>query len=416
MRAGSSGERCARVSIVPCEQYDRDLVREAVRRALAPLGGAQAFARPGDRVLLKPNLLRAAAPDEAVTTHPAVIEAAALEFRDAGATVAVGDSPGGILERTGYILGKTGVGSLCERLGIEIAGFDAGGSRPVPARDAPVASIPLARAVLDADVVVSLPKLKTHGLTELTGAVKNLYGCIPGFVKAEYHKRAPHVDDFARVACAVAEAVAPALSIVDGIAAMDGDGPSAGEPFACGRILAGEDPAAIDRVIYEIVGFDAGRAPFLAECARRGWGTTALDAIETIGLPLDEARVGGFRHPTEVRILRLIPRPVLRALAPLIGRLIWIKPRIDPAACTDCGTCERSCPTGSIVRDERGRRTVRRRTCISCLCCQEVCPFHAIDLESSAVARLFVRPPGREDGTGMADRTATRGSERTTGP
>ncbi|MBN1421612.1 MAG: DUF362 domain-containing protein [Planctomycetes bacterium] len=383
----------AQVAIVRCQDYDVERVRSAVREALAVFGGAARIAKPGDRVLLKPNLLRPATPDEAVTTHPVVVEAVAREFREAGAAVALGDSPGGVLERMGKVLGKSGIGSACERAGVEIVNFDGSGSARVPLRDAPAPFVPIARAVRDADVIISLAKLKTHGITELTAAVKNTFGCVPGFVKAEMHKLAPIPEDFARTVCAIAEVVAPRLTIVDGILAMDGDGPSAGDPFDCGYLLAGEDPAAIDRVIYEMVGFDATRGPLIAECRRRRIGVTDLAGIEIAGVPLAEAKVSGFRHGTELGILRLIPRGLIRTISPVMRDLFWIKPRIDPAICTDCGACERSCPTNSIGRDRRGRRIVLRKSCISCLCCQEVCPFHAIDLATSWLAKIVVNSP-----------------------
>jgi len=383
----------AQVAIARCPDYDPERVRAAVRDALAPFGGAARIARPGDRVLLKPNLLRRAEPEEAVTTHPAVVEAVTREFQDAGATVALGDSPGGVLERIGPVLAKTGIGAACERLGVEVVNFEASGSARIPLRDAPAASIPLARAVCDADVIVSLAKLKTHGITELTAAVKNSFGCVPGFVKAEMHKLAPIPEDFARTVCAIAEAVRIRVTLVDAILAMDGDGPSAGDPFDFGYLLAGEDPAAIDRVIYEMIGFDAARGPILVECGRRGLGVTDLAAIDVSGVPLAEAKVAGFRHGTELGILRLVPRCLIRTISPVMRDLFWIKPRIDPEICTDCGACERSCPTNSIGRDRKGRRIVLRKSCISCLCCQEVCRFHAIDLATSWLAKMVVNSP-----------------------
>lgn len=381
------------VALVRAEAYEREQVREAVRQAFAPFGGAARIAGPGVRVLLNPNLLRPAAPEDAVTTHPAVVEAVAREFLDLGATVALGDSPGGVLERMGTVLGASGIGAVCERLGLEVVNFEASGSGRVPLREAPAPSAPIARAVLDADVVVSLAKLKTHGITELTAAVKNTFGCVPGYVKAEFHKLAPVPEDFARIVCAIHEAVAPRLTLVDAILAMDGDGPSAGDPFAFGYLLGGEDPVAIDRVLYEMVGFDAARGPLLAECRRRGFGVAELEAIEVVGIPLAEARVEGFRHGTELGVLRLVPHALIRKISPILRDLFWIKPRIHPALCEDCGACERGCPTDSIGRDRRGRRRVVRKTCIACLCCQEVCPHAAIDLETSLLARFVVNSP-----------------------
>jgi uncharacterized protein (DUF362 family) len=197
------------VSVSRCESYELACVRPAVRAALAPLGGIERFVKPGMTVLLKPNALTAAMPERAVTTHPAIVQAVAELVREAGATVLVGDSPGGPLGRAPEAFQTTGIGEVAANLGIDMLPFDGVVWKRLNGID-----YFIARPVYEADLVINLPKLKTHQLTLYTGAVKNLFGAIPGTRKSELHLRAPGIEDFSHILVDVLDLVPSGLTLL----------------------------------------------------------------------------------------------------------------------------------------------------------------------------------------------------------
>ena len=228
----------AKVSVARCDDYNPKRVFNAVKKAVDLSGGMESFVKPGMRVLLKPNLLSARVPEDAVDTHPEVVRSVVRLVRQAGGRVRIGDSPGGYGKNIDLIFEKSGMKKMAHEEGVELVKFTS--SRFVD-------GIPISRQVLDSDRVISIPKLKTHSITVLTAAVKNTYGCVTGLYKAECHSRFPREEEFAKVIAKVHSITKPALSIVDGIVGMEGDGPAAGRAKKLGVILAGPDDAvAVD--------------------------------------------------------------------------------------------------------------------------------------------------------------------------
>jgi len=300
------------VSIVRCESYDLAVVREAVRACLRALPEVKALLRTGRRVLLKPNLLSASAVVErAVNTHPAVIRAAAeVCRRDYGCDVAIGDSCGSLAPgSTQRALESTGVPEICDALGATPLDFDRCASTTLDVRQGQVLKrLTVARPALEADVLFSLPKFKTHNLTLLTGGVKNMMGAVPGKGKKDMHVIAPKPALFARALVDLYGVVRPHLSLMDAVVGMEGNGPNAGTPRRVGLLMAATDAVALDAVAAAIMGCGQGEVLAGQPCAQHHVGPDA-DRARRLGFQL-------LRQRHRVRAGRPL-RPMRRVRAQL---------------------------------------------------------------------------------------------------
>jgi uncharacterized protein (DUF362 family)/Pyruvate/2-oxoacid:ferredoxin oxidoreductase delta subunit len=372
----------ATVAVEPCPDYHPERLEAALRRILDSFGGMGEFVSPGQTVLLKVNLLAAKGPDRGITTHPAVVEAVAREVQRAGGRVVLGDSPAGVMKNIRRYWAKTGIGEVAERLGIDLVRFEGTGTR---AHRVDGRVYHLTRFVTEVDRVINLPKLKTHGLTLMTGAVKNCYGTIPGFQKSEYHKQAPHPDPFAEIVVDVFSLVSPVLHVMDGILALEGNGPStSGSPRKVGLLLASPDAVALDAVAASVIGFDPLEIPTTRVAASRGLGVADLSAIELDGPPLERIRIPDYRLPSNY-FLRYVPTWMVRTL----GRFVWVRPKPVPDRCTACGACIANCPVDAMTPDRRGVPRIDYDRCIHCLSCDESCDHDAIEQAVSWLARRF---------------------------
>jgi uncharacterized protein (DUF362 family) len=298
------------------------LVRRALREVLEPLGGIERFVQRGQRVLLKPNFIMARRAEEAATTHPAFIMEVARLVREAGGEPLIGDSPA--LGSARGVASKSGLRQLAEEASMPIVEFTATKSVTVPDSDPP-RKVPVARAVLDADVLINLPKFKVHTQMYMTLAVKNLFGCVRGRRKALYHfQRGDRPIEFARLLVDVARVVAPVLTLIDGIVALERHGPSNGDPRTLGLVLAGTDCTALDRIACQLVGADPERLLTLTAAREAGWGETDPLNIETFlaGQPVDAWRSAPapaladrpFVLPKELTPLVFSPLRLIRGL------------------------------------------------------------------------------------------------------
>ncbi|HSG27001.1 MAG TPA: DUF362 domain-containing protein [Candidatus Krumholzibacterium sp.] len=378
--ANKTGREKTAVSVTRCDSYELEGLVSSLREVLDPHGGMATFVGRGQRVLLKPNLLSAKAPERAITTHPNVIEAVARLVIEAGGLPVIGDSPGGAIRGIGRIWKNTGVQEMAERAGLELVNFEASGLEEVQSAGY---RLYIARPVLDADVIINLAKLKTHTLTLLTCGVKNVFGVVPGFRKAEYHKIYPKPAEFAGMIVGLYDFVRPSLTIVDGILSMEGNGPSSGTPRNTGLLLAGRDAVAVDTVAARMIGFDPRDIDTIRIAAERGVGETDPGRIEVTGSGTDHLPEG-FVLPSN-RGIRLIPRPLARMIAPFV----WLRLVIQDETCTRCEFCLKSCPVKAIYREE-DRVVIDQAKCIQCMCCHELCPESSIEIKMSFLARLFV--------------------------
>lgn len=365
------------VHIVRCQDYEQAYVKAAVADSLEALGGLPV--KPGDKVLLKPNLLAPRAPDRAVTTHPALVKAAAELVMDCGGKPLIGDSPGGNPGES--IWGATGIGGIAEELGIDKIDFGCAGTVEAEARGNVYY---LARPALECDLIVNLPKLKTHSLTLFTGAVKNLYGCLPGFQKGNWHRRAPKNEQFSQVVVDIYAQFKPAINIMDGVLAMEGEGPSNGKPRRLGLIIASDNAPALDSVAASIIGFSPDEILTTRYAELRGFFQGRRN-VSISGISPEEALVEDFTLPGD-RYLRMIPR----AVHEILGRFIWTRPEVVDSMCEECGDCAQNCPTNAMIFDGDGPPHIDHKVCINCYCCDEVCPAGAIEKKMSWLAKKLV--------------------------
>jgi uncharacterized protein (DUF362 family)/NAD-dependent dihydropyrimidine dehydrogenase PreA subunit len=375
----SSSSSRSTVAIVKCGSYDRNEVLAAVRRGIGLAGGMGRFAQRGETILLKPNALVGANPDRCVTTHPSVLWAVCVCLKECGCKLTYGDSPA-VYEGWGRCEGalrKAGFSAVAEELGVACADF-VNGSQVKNSATASHRRLVIADGVLAADGVVSLPKLKTHGLTRITGAIKNQYGCVPGMHKGQYHARAPGVHDFAKILADITATVKPRLYVMDAVVAMEGNGPMSGNPRKVGALLVSSDPVALDATACRLVNLDPRFVPPLEAGRIAGLGTWDPNNIDLVGDDIEALVVRDFRV-TRTAPLYLPEHGITR----FIRNAVVTKPVISPQVCTRCGACVRACPLSpaALAWGPAGTRqppVYNYNTCIRCFCCQEICPSGAI--------------------------------------
>lgn len=380
------------VALVRCQTYEDDAVHAAVGRGLELLGGASRFVSEGERILLKPNLLVASAPGASVTTHPAVFAAVARHLAGAGAVLSYGDSPA--VGRPEGAAKRAGLAEAAARLSIPFADFSSGRDVSAPSGRV-VKRWRIAEGVLAADGLVSLPKMKTHALTRMTGAVKNQFGCIPGPLKGEFHARMPDIRTFAQMLVDLCAALAPRLYVMDGIVAMEGNGPRGGDPRHVGVLLLSDDPVALDATASRLMGLDPARVETITLGQESGLGM--WEDVTILGDRLEESVAADF---VANRRAGSTTGPASGVAAWLARALIVPRPFIVPARCTRCGTCVEVCPVDpkAVQWVESGREGRRAQPpahdyqrCIRCYCCQEMCPERAIEVSVPLLGRIIHR-------------------------
>jgi uncharacterized protein (DUF362 family)/Pyruvate/2-oxoacid:ferredoxin oxidoreductase delta subunit len=360
------------VAVVKCPDYSPQHVKEAVDRIFLLLGGIEKFAKAGARVLIKPNLLSAASPEQGITTHPELVKEVARRFKETGACVFIGDSPGGPLNFN-EVCEKTGMKKIARELGVELVRFD----------DAEkIRGYPFAKFALECDLLVSLPKFKTHSLTLITAAIKNSFGLVPGIYKTHCHFLAPHPEDFTKVIVDVFSIRPPDLVIVDAVVSMEGDGPTFGPLRETGIILGGADAVSVDSVLAQLIGVKPMDIPAVVEAYSRKLGEAELENIEVRGEHIQDAEIKNFKLP-EPTLLHKLPRFFLNFAA----RFINMHPAVNKKLCRRCGICVKGCPAQAIVI-YNGTTKISRALCIKCLCCYEFCPHNSILLERSLPFKL----------------------------
>ncbi|MDA3935451.1 MAG: DUF362 domain-containing protein [Actinomycetota bacterium] len=380
----------AQVALVRCETYDSDAVNAAVERGLDLLGGAQRFVRADERILLKPNLLVASAPEASVTTHPAVFSAAAHHLRKAGANLVYGDSPG--FGRGEGAAKRGGLQAVAQEMSIPFADFAEGSIVSFP-EGALIKQFTIANGVLEADGLVSLSKLKSHGLTRMTGAVKNQFGCIPGMLKGEFHARMPDIDRFSQMLVDLNRLLVPRLYIMDGIVAMEGNGPRNGDPRPMNVILFSDDPVALDATVCRMMNLDPELVGTVTYGQQFGLGT--YTDIEIVGDSLKSFVADDFAVNRSTGSTTGGSGRASR----IMNRLVTPKPVISKELCTACGTCVKVCPVDPKAVDWATPEGAKAKLapvhdydrCIRCYCCQELCPESAIKVETPLLGRLIHR-------------------------
>lgn len=382
------------VAIVECSSYDLEIVQGALNRLVGLLGGWEHFVRPGENIVIKPNLLMKKSPAEAVTTHPSVIEAAARSVIGAGGRAVIAESPGGpfntrILQ---WVYKGCGLAEVASRSGAVLNFNTAETTVKVPAGGI-LAGVTVLEEVARSDGVVSISKLKTHGLTRMTGAVKNLFGVIPGLKKAEYHFRMPGAEEFSAMLVDVAMAVSPRLHIMDAVVGMEGEGPSGGEPVHMGLLLAGACPFTLDLVAAALAGIKAEEVPTIVVSIKRGYISGDIKDVRLLGDPVSLPRLR-FRLPPRARdcdLLKANSRDNLPGwLVSSVNRRLRPYPGFSQEICIGCGECSRICPAGAISMDKK-IPLPDLDVCIRCFCCQELCPQRAVRINRPWLGRMLFK-------------------------
>ena len=364
----------ARVSVARCENYEQANVYAAVRKAVDLAGGMGSFVKPGMTVLLKPNLLSARAPEDAVDTHPEVVRAVARLVKESGGKVLLGDSPGGYGANIEEIFEKSGMKKMAGEEGIELVKFTSSKF---------VDGVPITRHLFDSDRVISIPKLKTHCVTVLTAAIKNMYGTVTGLYKAECHSRAPKEEDFAKIIAKIYSISRPHLTVLDAIVGMEGDGPAAGNARSMNFIMAGDDAVAIDSCVARIIGLDPEDILVTKEAHAMGLGESDLSHIEISGDDINGFVAQDFKL-SQTTALKVIPR----SIAGRIGAMIKFKPYINVSVCRRCNLCKTACPVSAMTIEE-DYCDIDYKRCVRCLCCHEICPYKAIYIKRNIFTKLI---------------------------
>ena len=368
----------SKVALVRCVDYTALSVEQAIRQAISFLGGIDRFINPNSSVLIKPNLLMAQEPDTGIDTHPEFVRAVIHLLKDIDSRIYLGDSSSALHgegEDIRLVWEKSGIKQIAEQEGVELVAFTESRWQD---------KFPLTNWLTKVDYLVSLPKLKTHNLTILTGAIKNLFGLIPGKYKIELHKRYFAPRDFAGMLVDLYEICRPALTIVDGILALEGDGPARkAERRELGLVAAGVDCVAIDSVLALIMGLKPEDILTTQEASGRNLGNAWAGNIQILGEELGSFSGAPFKLP-KATLAYKIPRPVQE----LARALIRFYPRIDKRLCLGCQACIGICPQKAI-KQTGDKISIDYRNCIACFCCQEACPAGAISTEASLLARLL---------------------------
>ncbi|WP_129598603.1 DUF362 domain-containing protein [Anaerophilus nitritogenes] len=377
-----------KVSLVECREYDYNLVKKSIEESFHNLGGIEKYIDKGDRILLKLNLLMKKKPENATTTHPVFAKALAKILIDYGAEVIIGDSPGGPFNNR--VL--KGVYRACgiEQISNEVGAQLNYNTNTVDVKNEDgfiLKNITTIEVLKQVDKVISVSKLKTHGMMMFTGAVKNMFGIVAGLEKAEYHVRMPNNKDFSNALVDICLVANPILSFMDGIVGMEGEGPSGGDPRKIGVVIASTSPYHLDVVATSIIGLAPTKVPTIQRCIERKLCRGNFDDIELKGDQLDKFVIDDFVVP-EIRSLDLLEGKLPKFLRDILNELLQPKPVFQHNICVGCGDCAKNCPP-QVIKMVNNKPIVRLDECIRCFCCQELCPVKAVNIHRPILMKLL---------------------------
>lgn len=371
-------------AIVPCRDYTSENVRAAINEALGAINGLD-WVKPGMKVGIKPNIVAAKEPEHAVCTHPQMVYELVKMLVERGARVTVGESPGGFYNAaalahhysaSGMTVVEEAGAKLNDNFATAVADFADGKA---------IKNFHYTAWLDDVDVLITFGKLKTHGMMGMTGAVKNLYGTVPGTVKLEYHYRFPKHEDFANMLVDVFEFSKPVLALIDAVVAMDGNGPTAGRPRQCGALIAAKSAYDADLVGAKVLGVEPMSVPVIEAAVNRGLSKSDISQISVYGDPEK------FIIPD----CNLIPRSDItsvgntKGITRSLAQLFMVsKPGVENKQCVGCALCAKLCPAKAITM-HRNKPRINRQVCIRCFCCQEFCPKGAMKVRRSFLAKLL---------------------------
>lgn len=370
----------SKVHITSCQDYDYQKVETAVFECFEAMPEVKEKLFEGARVLVKTNLVMRKSPDDAVTTHPIVVEAIVRYLQSIGCIPIIGDSPGGPYNEWNLkgVYKATGMTIVAEKTGCEL-NYDIGVIEVQNDKAKFLKTMQLIKIVSDVDFVISAAKLKTHGMMTFTGAVKNLFGVIPGITKAEYHFKMNNTENFAEHLLDICQYVNPIVSIIDAVDGLEGDGPTAGIKRHVGLIMASTCPYALDVAAVKVIGINPGIVPTIAAAEARGLMSSDVKEIEITGVNLEEINIEPFILPKSINV-NFVGGRLPKFLEKFVTNTFRPQPIFDHSKCIGCGDCKRSCPPDAIkmVND---KPVPDLDKCIRCFCCHELCPIKAVDIK-----------------------------------
>lgn len=380
----------SKVAVLECGNYNPEMLIAKLNQGLDLLGGWDKYVAPGMKVLLKVNLIGPKGSETGAVTHCEFVRAIIRILKEKGCVVRIGDSSGGAIAGmapTALSFEVSGLKKAALEEGAEIINFDGAGVIKVEPKNGFSERMYLAKPVFEADLVINLPKLKTHSAAIYTGAVKNVFGLIPGLRKAEYHKLAPDPAQFGQILADIHQAV-PALKlhIMDGVTAMQGEGPTAGTVYHSNKLLISSDPLALDIAAIHMIGADPNNVPILHAARANNLGEFDLAKIEIVGDYPVLPRLQGFKLPA-----RYQKKPSKNRSKMLVHVVNFFKkrPKINQNLCQSCGMCIESCPVEAI---DKHSKKIDYAQCIECLCCHELCRYQAVELKNdNRLAALFLK-------------------------
>ena len=379
------------VALRACDSYDEARLIEIIEEQMDIFGYDKAFFE-GKKVVIKPNLVMKKSPDAAATTNPAVLSALLTVLASRGCDPLIAESPGGIFNRQRMegIYRVCGIEAVAKKHGTRL-NYDTDAVYVPFSEGRTVKQFHILKSVAEADVLIDLCVLKSHGLTKMSAAIKNFFGTIPGIEKFEMHATFPDYKDFGSMICDLCEMYCrtkTVIAITDAIVGMEGNGPTAGTPRKIGALLMSPNPFASDIVGETILGF-AGNVPIVREGVSRGLCPEDISGIDLIGDAVEPLKISDFKEPDSAQ--NRAPSLLTRFSSGKIGRFFMPRPIADATKCRGCGECVASCPQHTIgltVKNGKKIARIRHADCIRCYCCQELCPFEAIRIKKNFVIRL----------------------------
>lgn len=390
-------EKINGVSIIKCASYEKKYLVEAIKKCVNFLGGFQEFLNPHSKILIKPNLLLAAEPARAITTHPLFVEAVIDNITDVtgnSKNITIADSFGPAInyDENGMekVYEATGMADVAEKTGCRL-NYSREYKYLSNEKGHILKRLEVIKPVTEADVIINLPKFKTHNLVVFTGAVKNMFGIIPGFTKTGYHLRFDDFEEFTEMLLDIAFFIKPTLSIMDGIVGIEGEGPGRrGTVREIGLVLASRDPVPMDIIMSNIMNIRSDLNPMLKVLENWGIESYSNSSIEVLGAKLSDVIIHDFRLPKNVGQKKLVTNKFIDTyILPLIRNLLNPYMYADRNKCNLCMTCCNICPRDSVSLSDN-RIKFNHKSCIRCFCCSEMCPQGAIGIKYTFLGNFIL--------------------------
>ncbi|MEN8904861.1 MAG: DUF362 domain-containing protein [Clostridiales bacterium] len=376
------------VIIEKCVSYDQVYLKKSLEKIVDSYDSIKKL-KPNSKILLKANLVIRKRPELAATTNPKLLRILADILINRGFIVIIGDSPGGVYNKI-FLKSVYRVCGLTEELRTSKAEFNY--NTEIEELDNSegliLKKITITKYINDIDFIINVPKLKSHAMMVYTGAVKNMFGIIPGEKKAECHFNAPNYNDFSNLLIDVFLHRKPNLNIMDAIIGMEGQGPTSGNPINIGLILSSEDGFALDFVALNIVNINPEIVPIMKMAFNRGLVKNDINSINIIGEKIEDVNISNFEYIEENNLKNVIFTDNI-IIKKMLSKL-RSKPIINYEKCIKCKECYKVCPAKVITFDDNCPE-IKHNKCIKCFCCHELCPVSAIDIKKSKIMLIIIK-------------------------